>query len=280
MKVHHLRLATMCPVGGALVSGARGEPAELVVHALLVETGAGLVLVDAGFGLADVQDARRRLGAFLVWSGRLALRDEDTAAVQVERLGYRREDVRHVVLTHLDPDHAGGLSDFPHAAVHVHRREHDAAMRRATAAERRRYRAVHFAHGPKWVLHEEAGETWHGFASVRAVTDDVLLVPLHGHSRGHAGVAVRAAVPGGHAWLLHAGDAYFFHEELASPPRCPPGLALFQRGVAMDDALRRANQDRLRALHREHGGSVRVFSAHSPHEWRGLSRGDATSSRS
>jgi glyoxylase-like metal-dependent hydrolase (beta-lactamase superfamily II) len=33
-------------------------------------------------------------------------------ARQVERLGYRREDVRHIVLTHLDMDHAGGLRVF------------------------------------------------------------------------------------------------------------------------------------------------------------------------
>jgi glyoxylase-like metal-dependent hydrolase (beta-lactamase superfamily II) len=268
----------MCPYGGRFVSGSRAEPAELVVHALLLETNAGLVLVDTGFGLEDVADARRRLGAALVWSGRLALRDEDTAAVQVTNLGFRREDVRDVVVTHLDPDHAGGLPDFPHARVHVHRREQEAALARATVAERRRYRPPHFAHGPRWVLHEESGETWNGFACVRAIADDVLLVPLHGHTRGHAGVAVRAGGGEGPEWLLHAGDAYFFHEEIASPPRCPVGLALFQRAVAIDDRARRENQRRLRDLHRDQGARVRIFSAHSPHELRALA--GVTSSRS
>lgn len=278
MKVHHLNLATMCPVGGSLVSGTSGEPAELVVHALLVETPSdGLVLVDTGFGLQDVKAARARLGGFMVWAGRLALRDEDTAAVQIERLGFRREDVRHIVVTHLDPDHAGGLSDFPEAEVHVHRRERDAALGRATLPERQRYRACHFEHGPRWVPHEEAGERWEGFDSVRAVSGDILLVPLHGHSRGHAAVAVRAPAGSGHEWLLHAGDAYFFHAEMASPPRCPGGLAFFQSVVAFDDRARRDNQERLRELCARAGDRVAVFSAHSPHDLRRFATGRSPS---
>ena len=37
-------------------------------------------------------------------------------------------DVRHVLLTHLDRDHAGGIPDFPKARVHVHRKEHEMAV--------------------------------------------------------------------------------------------------------------------------------------------------------
>ncbi len=37
----------------------------------------------------------------------------------MKRLGYSINDVRHIILTHLDLDHAGGLHDFPNAAVHV-----------------------------------------------------------------------------------------------------------------------------------------------------------------
>jgi hypothetical protein len=50
-----------------------------------------------------------------------------------------------------------------------------------------------------------------GCEAVTAI-DDVLLVPLHGHTRGRAGVPVRV----GKEWLLHCGGAYYFHGEITS----------------------------------------------------------------
>ena len=196
------------------------------------------------------------------------LREEETAAAQVERLGFARRDVRDLVVTHLDADHAGGLPDFPEARVHLHRAERDAALARSTLNERQRYRTAHFAHGPRWAVHEPGGDRWLGFESVQAVADDVLLVPLPGHSRGHSAVAVRAPSGSDVDWLLHSGDAYFNFGELVDPRSCPVGLRIFQRIVAVDDALRRANAARLRELHAsEHGKRVRIFSAHCPTEY-------------
>jgi hypothetical protein len=54
----------MCPFGGRWVSGV-GPPwtaARMVCHCLLVETANGLVLVDTGFGTADLAAPDRRLG--------------------------------------------------------------------------------------------------------------------------------------------------------------------------------------------------------------------------
>ncbi|HVJ94818.1 MAG TPA: MBL fold metallo-hydrolase, partial [Labilithrix sp.] len=274
MKIHHLNLCTLCPVGGRLVSaGPRSilEPGELFVHALLVETDKdGLVLVDTGMGLEDVRSPIRRLGASFVMFARPRLREEDTAARQVERLGFKRSDVRHIVVTHLDKDHAGGISDFPDATVHVHRREHAAAMRSATSLERVHYRKAHLVPGPKWSLHDGGGDSWFGFESLRVIAEDVLLVPLPGHTRGHSGVAVRTGDRAGPEFLLHCGDAYFFHLEKDDPECCPPALKHFQARTAVDDAARRANAKRIRELYRQYGGIVRPFSAHCPHEFRAL----------
>jgi hypothetical protein len=57
--------------------------------------------------------------------------------------------------------------------------------------------------------------------------------------------------------------------------RCSPGLRLFQRAVAMDNAARLANLARLRAIAREQRGSVTVFCAHDPSEFKALSGGSA-----
>lgn len=275
MKVHHLNLATMCPFGGRLLTGGQRSllgRAELVIHVLVVETPEdGLVLVDTGMGLDDVRSPERRLGKFFMTMSRPILREAQTAIRQIERLGFQRKDVRNIVVTHLDPDHAGGLVDFPQAKVHVHKAEHLAATQPSTFAERHRYRAIQLAHDPQWELHEPTeGERWFGFENVRAVGDDVLLVPLPGHTRGHSAVAVRVAEPGGPEWLLHCGDGYFFHLEKEEESLCPPLLRAFQTTMAIDNVARRANADRLRQLHKEHGSKVRLVSAHDAEELKAM----------
>lgn len=272
MRVHHLNCATMCPFGGRLVSGegALFAPAKMVCHCLLIETNAGLVLVDTGLGLDDLAHPRERL-AELVWLVRPRLDPEETAIRQIERAGFRADDVRHVVLTHLDVDHAGGLPDFPRAKIHIHDAELAAATALASRIERMRYRTAQWAHGPDWVRHTPRGEPWYGFQCVRqmeGLPPEVLLVPLAGHTRGHCAIAVdTGGASGGPRWLLHAGDAYFFRGEIDPvSPRCPAGLDVFQRILEMDRGARLGNQRRLRELARDHAGDVAIFCAHDPVE--------------
>ncbi len=227
MRIHHFDATTLCPVSARLVNGAGGwlDPARLVCHCWLVEARGGLVLVDTGVGTADLPEIGQRLGRWFELLVRPRAEPPTTAILQVRRLGFHPEDVRDIVVTHLDLDHAGGFPDFPAARVHVFRPEYEAAMARANAKERARYRPVHWAHEPRWEVHDLGGERWFGFESVRALGSDgdpgeeALLVPLPGHSRGHSAVAARD----GEGWVLHAGDAYFFHGEMAMEPRCPPG---------------------------------------------------------
>jgi glyoxylase-like metal-dependent hydrolase (beta-lactamase superfamily II) len=277
VRVHHLNCGTMCPRGGRLFRGegsllSRGH---LICHCLLIETGEGLVLVDTGLGLADIQHPRERLGGPYTAVAAPVLDPRETAVDHVEKLGFSPSDVRHIVLTHMDLDHAGGLSDFPAALVHLYRPEHDAAMARATIGERGRYRPVQWAHGPRFRLYDGSGERWFGFERVcrlEGLPPEILIVPVTGHTRGHAAIAVRipSAAPAsgdapwsGREWLLHAGDAYFHRGEMdPTRPSCPIGLELFQRAVAIDNEMRLVNQERLRALAREQAGRVRVFCAH------------------
>lgn len=268
MRIHHLNCGTTRPFGGRLIDGT-GHPfrsALGVCHCLLIETGQELVLVDSGFGMTDVRRPAESLGRTFLAMSRPRLDPEETAIRQVTRLGYAPGDVRHIVLTHLDLDHAGGLPDFPWAKVHLH----EAEYREAASS---RYSKVQLAHGPDWVTHSSnGGDRWFGFEAIRqlpGLPEDLLLVPLPGHSRGHSAVAVRAETTTGSdsQWLLHAGDAYFSHSEIDPVhPHTPPGLRLFQTVLQTDGKARRHNQARLRDLVAEHGGQVRTFSAHDPEE--------------
>lgn len=250
MKVHHLNCGTMNPLTGTFVC-----------HVLLLETAAGLVLVDTGYGLSDIAEPARRLGPVrhLI---RPALLAEETAARQVERLGFRREDVRHIVATHLDLDHIGGIADFPDATIHTTAAEAAAARARRLLHDRTRYRLAQFAHGPKIVEHQPAGEPWRGFAAAKELTEiapGIVLVALPGHTRGHAAVAVDA----GHRWVLHAGDAFFDAGSIDGRGAAAP-TRMVETAFAQDRRQVRDNHARLAELHGRGESDLLIVCAHDP----------------
>jgi glyoxylase-like metal-dependent hydrolase (beta-lactamase superfamily II) len=266
MRVHHLNTGTMCPLGERFVNGT-GSPfrrARLICHVLLVELRDGLALIDGGIGLGDIAEPAR-LGPR--WVRRVAPRLDatETAYEQVRALGFAPTDVRHVVVTHLDLDHAGCIPDFPWATVHVHDRELAAARAPTGALARRRYIPAQLPVDARVRSYGDGGESWRGFAGVTAFDDrepDLLLVPLHGHTPGHCGVAVR----GEHGWLFHAGDSYFFHGQVEQSPRIPLALRYFQRQADTDRAAREHNQARVRELALGNP-DVTVFCAHDAVEY-------------
>jgi glyoxylase-like metal-dependent hydrolase (beta-lactamase superfamily II) len=246
---------------------ARGLRAKLACHCVLLETDRGLVLVDTGYGLRDVADPRSRLSAFFLRTNAPDFREDLTAVRQIEALGYSASDVQHIVLTHLDFDHAGGLDDFPVATVHMMAPEVADAVRQRSWLDRQRFRPQQWGSYERWKAYDAStADRWFGFDCVRDIPGlppEILLVPLIGHTLGHAGVAMR----GDRGWLLLAGDAYFDHQEMnVDNPMCAPGLRLYQWMMEKDRAARIGNQERLRTLIREHGAEVHVICSHDPHE--------------
>lgn len=266
MKIHHLNCGTCCPPGGRLFDGTSDNLlGHIVCHCLLIESDSGLVLVDTGIGTRDVADPHGRLSEFFLSLNQPQLRPGETALAQVRALGFDPADVRHIVVTHLDFDHAGGLEDFCNATVHLTAREKEVA----DAAEggafvgTRRYRPQQWDGVDRWKLYPMGGgERWFGFDAVRdldGLPPEILLVPLAGHTWGHSGVAVRESA----GWLFYASDAYFHRGEIGSEVyACPPGMRGYQRMMEVDRVARLENQRKLRRLSLEHGDEVRIFCAH------------------
>ncbi len=262
MRVHEL---DCCPMHVRLRGNPFGRSPQQYMPArcLLLELDDRLVLVDTGIGVDEVAHWRGQLSAVWVALSRPTLDPMTTAYEQVRALGHDPRDVRDIVFTHLDTDHAGGLPDFPDATAHVLRRERDAsrARRRLPGLQDGRYRrGVLDAHA-NWRLYEDGSEDWFGIAGTRAVEGidaDVRFVPLPGHSLGHAGVAIRT---GANAWLLHAGDTVMDLRQVTDPSfRHAPGLRVFELGITADRAAARASIEQLRRLHAD--GACRIICSH------------------
>lgn len=245
-KVHHIRCGTL---------HAAPNPVA-ICHGLLLEDPGGLALVDTGIGLLDAG----RLDPQLIEMAGFRFVEEDTAARRVEALGFRNGDVGHIVLTHCDPDHAGGLSDFPRARVHASEEE-----LASVSAGHWRYVPGQFAHGPAWEPCGASERRWFGLEARTldlGFASEVLLIPLFGHTLGHCGVAIRQ----GDRWLLHVGDAYYLRVETQTDDH-PVSLLAAQR--ADDDALRRASLGEIRRLLRDHAGEIDLFGYHDSSEFPG-----------
>lgn len=235
-----------------------GAP-RIVCHVLLVETDNGLVLVDTGFGTHDC-DHHARIGPTRHLFNPTFDHDE-TALRQVERLGFDRADVRHIVVTHFDMDHIGGIADFPEAQIHVTAAEVLGAVREPTFREKTRFRPAQWAHEPKLVEHDPAGEKWRGFAAAKELDEiapGIVLISLPGHTRGHACIAVDA----GHRWVLHCGDAFYHHGTLDGHSKVPGPIKVIEPLLAFDRKKVADNHARLTELYRRQEPDLLMVCAH------------------
>lgn len=112
MRVHVLDDGTFVTDAGNLFGGSRKARIRGAMHAVLIEAGDDLVLLDAGFG--------PELPEILV--GRYELKRETSLMDDLEEAGFTAEDVTRVVLSHLDADHVGWALNppsFPNATVYA-----------------------------------------------------------------------------------------------------------------------------------------------------------------
>jgi len=202
MTIHLLNCFTCNARFGELKTG---------MACLLIESDQGLILVDTGLGLEDYAHPTWFTQFFRVITV-MPFDPSEAAINKVQQLGYKPEDVKHIFLTHMHFDHCGGLPDFPHAKIHVHRREYDAFTGHGFDWRNAAYIPRNLAHKPEVALYEAIDSKWYDFEAIRLpFSPEMYFIPLFGHSKGHCGVVIKTA----EGWLFHAGDAGAVYNDIS-----------------------------------------------------------------
>lgn len=161
---------------------------------MLVQTGQGNVLIDTGLG--NKLTAKQK-GIFRV-------RAEWDLLAGLARLGLTREAISHVILTHGDFDHAGGVTmlgasgglelTFPAAMHHIQRQEwEDVLAPNKRSAD---------AYWPENFAGLVEGKNLRLIDGEEEVMAGMRLVRTGGHTRGHQAVRLKS----GGETALHLGD--------------------------------------------------------------------------
>jgi N-acyl homoserine lactone hydrolase len=172
--VENVDIANFDPLGPRV-----GEKVQTPYFVYLIEHEQGLVLFDTG--------AHRRFilapGAEPAPAGpQILMGPDEHVAARVQSLGVDPADIRHVALSHLHIDHAGGLEAFPDAITYVQRRELEFAHW-PPVYQRRFYVKPDFA----------APRNWHELTGTYDIFGDgkLILFPTPGHSAGHQSLLVK-----------------------------------------------------------------------------------------
>jgi N-acyl homoserine lactone hydrolase len=178
-----------------------GKPITVPLLAFLIDHPQGVVLFDTGV------DTDAEGDPFLDTS------PDRRIDRQMERLGYRPEDVRYVVMSHLHLDHVGCMPLFPQATFIVRRQELRAAWWPDPYERGYAFDLLLKARSLKY-LQLPDGESFDMFGDGRLVCIDT-----KGHTEGHQSLVVDLPQSGK---VVLAGDAAQVAENLEEG--VPPGM--------------------------------------------------------
>ena len=237
MRIHILDDGVFITDAGNLFGDSRKMRIRGAMHAVLVETGDYLVLIDAGFGPEPPE----------VLADRYELQREKSLIDGLEEAGRAAEDVTHVILSHLDADHVGWALNppsFPNATVYVQEEALEEARDMSEGDGRREVvPAVEKGVEEGWCeLQNGGGE----------VVPGIRVEVRSGHSAGHQ-----------IAWIGQGDDAALYTADLA-PAKIWLNPDLISGGDTDPEAARR---NRIEVLEEAESKNAPVILYHEPGEF-------------
>lgn len=173
---------------------AKDSTVQTAVNAYLVHTGKNLVLIDSGSS-----------DCFGPTVGRLL--------DNIKLAGYDPADIDTVLLTHLHPDHACGITTpdgkpaFPNATVWADRKDADFWLNAASASRLPEGQHVFLKMAQAAVAPYASKGRFKTFTGSDTIVPGITVVPSNGHTPGHSSYLVKS----GSENLLVWGDIVHFH---------------------------------------------------------------------
>jgi N-acyl homoserine lactone hydrolase len=251
------------PAGYALAGPSSRKKWDVTASGLLIRHPRGHLLVDLGNSTRFDQELG---GAGFVARQYLKLgpggvRTEKTALQALGELGEAPSQLQAIILSHVHPDHAGGLDDLPGTPVYLTHEELDFAWRmkeRGTFAVVREHADAVGARGKMLAIGPTPYETFD--ASLDYFGDgSVVFVPLFGHTPGSLGTFVNRNA---RERLFHVGDATNSTEAIER--RVGKSFAL--AWTDGDPGLANAVLGKLSQLH-EQDPELKLLPAHDRDAW-------------
>jgi glyoxylase-like metal-dependent hydrolase (beta-lactamase superfamily II) len=228
--------------------------------ALIRHPTAGPVLYDTGYSPRFFTATKWPPYRMYRYLTPVSVTDAETAVAQLQALGIAPGDVKTIVISHFDPDHIGGMRDFPEARFVCAWEAWDSIRDKSgLAALGARLLPGHLPDdlGKRLqVLGRPTGPAAGPFPASHDLFGDgsVRLVELPGHAPGQLGALVQ--VDAERQWLL-AADACWTRAVLSHE-----GFTAHEV-IAEDRPTQRATYELLRHVHRAHP-EITIVPAHCP----------------
>jgi glyoxylase-like metal-dependent hydrolase (beta-lactamase superfamily II) len=262
-KVINLNCATFSPLFEISMNGSGRffRNGCFVTNCLLIETTeAGLILIDTGFSRDDIGEIKRiPFGLRVFFRPKMCI--EETAYFQIKKYGYNVRDVRNVIFTHLDVDHANGIADFPWAKGHCSTIEYENAINKIGIKSKMRYKGDTVKNHKMWEFYDSYNERIDGLnikgQRIKGVNEDIYSILLGGHSSGNCAIAIKE----NNGWILHSGDAYMNQNEISDKDNYKSYSGLFQLFIQNSNKKRIESLQKIRQLKLEHK-NIKIICSH------------------
>ena len=217
---------TPAKVKSALAKSFLASPLETSVNGYLINTGGKLVLIDTG--------AAKLFGPTL---GNLL--------ANLKASGYQPEQVDEVYITHMHPDHAGGLMDgekmaFPNAIVRADKHDADFWLSQANLDKAPADAKSFFQGAMASVNPYVKANRFVAFDGATQLVPGIKVVPTRGHTAGHSTYVVESKGQKLMLWgdLIHVAAVQFDAPAVTIQFDSDSKMATSERRRAFDDAVK------------------------------------------